>query len=103
RRIVRDRHRRGYTARDTIARWPSVRNGEERHVFPFASKADFVFDTSLVYEMAVLRVYAERYLLEVPNDAPEFVTAHRLRQMIDRFVPIYPDHVPFTSILREFI
>lgn len=103
RRIVRDRHGRGYTARDTIARWPSVRRGEEQHVFPFASEADFVFDTSLVYELAVLRVFAERYLLEVPSNDPAFVTAHRLRQLIDRFVPIYPDHVPRTSILREFI
>jgi uridine kinase len=103
RRIVRDRRGRGYTARDTIARWPSVRRGEEKHVFPFAAAADFVFDTSLVYEIAVMRVFAERYLLEVPNDDPAFVTAHRLRQLIDRFVPIYPDHVPRTSILREFI
>jgi uridine kinase len=103
RRIVRDRHGRGYTARDTIARWPSVRRGEERHVFPFAAEADFVFDTSLVYEIAVMRVFAERYLLEVPHDDPAFVTAHRLRQLIDRFVPIYSDHVPRTSILREFI
>ena len=103
RRIVRDRHGRGYTARDTIARWPSVRRGEEKHVFPFAAEADFVFDTSLVYEIAVMRVFAERYLLEVPKDDPAFVTAHRLRQLIDRFVPIYSDHVPRTSILREFI
>ena len=103
RRIVRDRHGRGNTAGQTIARWPSVRRGEERHVFPFAATADFVFDTSLVYEIAVLRVFAERYLLEVSNDDPAFVTAHRLRQLIDRFVPIYPDHVPRTSILREFI
>lgn len=103
RRIVRDRHGRGYTARDTIARWPSVRRGEERWVLPFAGEADFVFDSSLVYELAVLRVFAERYLLEVPSDDPAFVTAHRLRQLIDRIVPIYPDHVPRTSILREFI
>jgi uridine kinase len=103
RRIVRDRHGRGYTARDTIARWPSVRRGEEHYVFPFAAEADFIFDTSLVYEIAVLRVFAERYLLEVPKDDPAFVTAHRLRQLIDRFVPIYSDHVPRTSILREFI
>ncbi len=103
RRIVRDRHGRGNTAAQTIARWPSVRRGEERNVFPYAGSADFVFDTSLVYEIAVLRVYAERYLLEVPHDDAAFVTAHRLRQLIDRFVPIYPDHVPRTSILREFI
>jgi uridine kinase len=103
RRIVRDRHRRGYTAQATIARWASVRRGEERDVLPYAADADFVFDTSLVYEVAVLRIYAERYLLEVPSSAPEFVTAHRLRQLLDRFVPITAEHVPPTSILREFI
>lgn len=80
-----------------------MRRGEEHHVFPFAAEADFVFDTSLVYEIAVLRIFAERYLLEVPREDPAFVTAHRLRQLIDRFVPIYEDHVPRTSILREFI
>ncbi len=103
RRIVRDRHQRGYSARESIARWPSVRRGEERHVLPFAQVADAVFDSSLVYEVAVLRVYAERYLLEVPPDDPAALTAHRLRLLIDRFVPIHAEHVPRTSLLREFI
>jgi uridine kinase len=80
-----------------------VRRGEERHVFTCIAEADTVFDSSLVYELAVLRVYAERYLLEIPEDHPTYVTAYRLRQLIDRFVPIHADHVPPTSILREFI
>jgi uridine kinase len=103
RRIVRDRHQRGYLAHDSIRRWPSVRRGEERHVFTFQDRADVVFDTSLVYELAVLRVYAERYLLEIPPDDTAYATGYRLRQLIDRFVPIHPDHVPPTSLLREFI
>jgi uridine kinase len=103
RRIVRDRHARGRSAADNIARWPSVQEGERRHIFPFQAEADAVFDSSLVYEPAVLKVYAERYLLEVPADHPAYGTAWRLRTLIDRFVAIYPDHVPPTSIIREFI
>jgi uridine kinase len=103
RRIVRDRHQRGYSAAANILRWPSVQTGEREHIFPFQAEADAVFDAALVYEPAVLKVYAERYLLEVPQDSPAFATAHRLRYLIDRFVSIYPDHVPPTSLLREFI
>ncbi len=103
RRIVRDRRHRGHDAAQTIARWPKVRAGERRHIYPFQSHADAVFDTSLVYELSVLRVYAERYLLEVPRHDPAYTTASRLMQLLDRFVSIYPDHVPPTSILREFI
>ncbi len=103
RRIVRDRHGRGYSAADNIARWPSVLAGERKHIFPFHSEADVVFDTALIYEPSVLKVYAERYLLEVPADHPSFATAFRLRHLVDRFVAIYPDHVPPTSLIREFI
>lgn len=103
RRIVRDRHQRGYSAADNIARWPSVQAGERKHIFPFQGEADEVFDTALIYEPSVLKVYAERYLLEVPQDHPSFPTAFRLRHLIDHFVAIYPDHVPPTSLLREFI
>ncbi|MBI5067751.1 MAG: cyclic nucleotide-binding domain-containing protein [Deltaproteobacteria bacterium] len=103
RRIVRDRHSRGYSAADNIGRWPSVQEGERRHIFPFRRLADAVFDSSLVYELAVLKVYGERYLLEVPPDHPAFGTAWRLRSLVDRFVAIYPEHVPQTSLLREFI
>ena len=103
RRIVRDRHSRGYDAAQTIERWPKVRAGERQHIYPFQLNADAVFDSSLVYELSVLRVYAERYLLEVPRSHPSYKTAFRLMHMLDRFVSIYPDHVPPTSILREFI
>ncbi len=103
RRIVRDRHRRGSSAADNIARWPSVRRGERVHIFPFQYNADEVFDSSLIYELSVLKVFAERYLLEVPQDHPSYITAFRLLQLLDQHVAIYPDHVPPTSLLREFI
>jgi uridine kinase len=103
RRIVRDRHTRGHNAVNSILRWPSVRAGEHNNIFPFQYHADAVFDSSLIYELAVLKVYAERYLLEVPQSHPAHTTAFRLLQLLDRFVTIYPDHVPRTSILREFI
>lgn len=103
RRIVRDRHGRNHDAAATILRWPSVRAGERAHIFPFFDRADAVFDTSLVYELSVLKGYAERYLLEVPPTSPAYTTAFRLRQLIDRFVAIHSEHIPPTSILREFI
>jgi len=103
RRIVRDRHGRGAKAADNILRWPSVRRGERAHIYPCLPNADAVFDTSLIYEISVLKVFADRYLLEVPEGHPAFPTAFRLRHVMDRFVTIYPDHVPPTSLLREFI
>jgi uridine kinase len=103
RRIVRDRHQRGYGAAENIVRWPSVQAGEREHIFPHQHEADAVFDAALIYEPAVLKVFAERYLLEVPPSHPAYPTAHRLRYLVDRFVSIYPDHVPPTSLIREFI
>ncbi|HET9596955.1 MAG TPA: cyclic nucleotide-binding protein, partial [Anaeromyxobacteraceae bacterium] len=103
RRIVRDRHGRGYRADENILRWRSVQRGERRHIFPYQGEADAVFDSALVYEPSVLKVYAERYLLEVPPSSPAYAVAWRLRLLLDRFVTIYPDHVPPTSMLREFI
>lgn len=103
RRIVRDRHGRATNAADSIRRWRSVRRGERRHIFPFLHTADASFNSSLIYEVSVLKVYADRYLLEVPTDHPSYPTAYRLRRLIDQFVTIYPDQVPPTSLLREFI
>ncbi len=103
RRIVRDRHSRGTSAAQNLARWPSVRRGERLHIDPHRPQADFVFDTSLIYELSVLRVFAERYLLEVREDSPQHPGALRLLRWMAPFVPIYPDRVPPTSILREFI
>jgi uridine kinase len=103
RRIVRDRHTRGSLAASNVLRWPSVRAGERKHIFPYQHHADAVFDSSLIYELSVLKVFAERYLLEVPQDDPAYATAFRLLGLLDRFVTIYPDHVPPTSLLREFV
>jgi uridine kinase len=103
RRIVRDRHGRGTSTAESLARWTSVRRGERLHIHPFQGNADRIFDSALVYEPAVLKVFAERYLLEVPRNHPEFGAAEHLRRLLDPIVPIHPDHVPPTSILREFI
>lgn len=103
RRIVRDRSRRGAMAADNVMRWASVRRGERRHIFPYQHLADEVFDSSLIYELAVLKVHAERYLLEISDDHPAFAVGYRLLSMLDRFVTLRPDQVPPTSILREFI
>jgi uridine kinase len=103
RRIVRDRLFRGYSAATTIETWPRVRHGEMRHIFPFQEYADVMFNAALVYEQAVLRPYAERFLLEVPHEHPSFVDAYRLLKFVSSFVPIFEDRVPQNSILREFI
>ncbi|TNE50641.1 MAG: cyclic nucleotide-binding domain-containing protein [Deltaproteobacteria bacterium] len=103
RRIVRDRHHRDIHAADNILRWPSVRAGERKHIYPFLEQADVTFNSSLVYELSVLKVFADRYLMEVNREHPAFTTAFRLRQLIEHVVTIYPDHVPQTSLLREFI
>jgi uridine kinase len=103
RRIVRDRVYRNHTAAATIAAWPAVRRGEEKHIFPFQESADATMNTALVYETAVLKVYAQRFLLEVPADDPSFSEAYRLLKFLESFIPIFPDRVPQNSILREFI
>jgi uridine kinase len=103
RRIVRDRLYRGYSAQETIRQWPSVRAGENRNIFPFQEEADVMFNSALVYEMCVLKNYAERFLLTVPRNVPEYTEAHRLLSFLEFFVPIFPEEVPENSILREFI
>lgn len=103
RRIVRDRKFRGYRAAHTIKVWPSVQKGEEHNIFPFQEEADVIFNSTLVYEPSVLRMYAERFLLEVPTDDESFGEAWRLLHFVRMFVPVFADEVPHTSILREFI
>lgn len=103
RRIVRDRLFRGHPATRTLEMWGDVRRGEARGIFPFQEEADVIFNSALVYEPAVLRVYAERFLLEVPREHPAFTEAYRLLKFLGWFVPVFPDEVPHTSILREFI
>lgn len=103
RRIVRDRAFRGYSAAQSIEIWPRVKRGELRNIYPFQEDADVMFNSALVYEPAVLHVFAERFLMEIKRDDPARVAGYRLRKFIDLFVPIAPDTVPQTSILREFI
>lgn len=103
RRIVRDRRYRGYSAAETITRWPSVRRGEMRHIFPFQDNGDVLYNSALLYEHAVLKNEAERYLLEVPDDHPAFTEAYRLLGFLRLIVPAPADAVPQTSLLREFI
>jgi len=103
RRIVRDRKYRGHGAGRTLNMWPSVLRGERQNIFPYQESADLMFNSTLIYEPAVLRVFAERFLLEVPSDDEAFGEAYRLLQFVRMFVPIFPDEVPHTSILREFV
>jgi uridine kinase len=103
RRIVRDRKYRNYTAETTILRWPKVRAGEEKHIFPFQERCDAMFNSALAYETAVLKSFADRYLLEVPPVSPAQARGYQLRRFLELFVPVWPDDVPATSILREFI
>ncbi len=103
RRIVRDRLFRGFTAERTLELWERVRQGEGRWIFPFQEEADVMFNSALVYEQAVLKVYAERFLLQVPRTSRAYTEAYRLLKFLSLFVPVFPDEVPQTSILREFI
>ena len=103
RRITRDYATRGADALSTLRRWPSVRRGEERHIFPYQENADVIFNTSLFYEIMVLRPKVEPILREVPDTEPEFGEAHRLMKFLDNFTPLYTDEIPPTSILREFV
>ncbi len=103
RRIVRDARTRGATALDTIRRWPSVRRGEERYIFPFQEGADAMFNSALIYELAVLKQFAEPLLFAVPEDGPEFVEAKRLLKFLDYFLGVSSEGIPSNSILREFV
>ncbi len=103
RRIVRDRLFRGFSAERTLGLWERVRRGEARWIFPYQEEADVMFNSALVYEPAVLKTFAERFLLQVPRTSPTYPEAYRLLKFQSMFVPIFPDEVPHTSILREFI
>ncbi len=103
RRIVRDAASRGYTAAETIRRWPSVQRGEKQHIFPYQEHSDAIFNSSLVHELAVLRSAAEPLLLQVRSEDPEYVEANRLLSFLQWFRPAPADPVPDNSILREFI
>ena len=103
RRLVRDRLYRGFTAERTLELWERVRKGEARWIFPFQEEADVMFNSALVYEPAMLKTYAERFLLQVPKTSRTYPEAFRLLKFLSLFVPVFPDEVPQTSLLREFI
>ena len=103
RRLTRDYRQRGSDALQTLSRWASVRRGEERHIFPYQENADVMLNSSLFYEISVLRPFAEKILREVPDTVPEYDEARRMLKFLDNFIPIPPDEIPPTSILREFI
>ena len=103
RRLTRDYRQRGADALSTLSRWASVRRGEEKHIFPYQENADVMLNSSLFYEISVLRPFAEKILREVPDTVPEYDEARRMLKFLDNFIPIPPDEIPPTSILREFI
>ena len=103
RRIIRDYRFRNYSARETIARWPSVRRGEEKWIFPFQENADVMFNSALLFELAVLKKHAEPILAEVPKYCDEYTETHRLIKFLNYFVSIPEREIPPTSLLREFV
>ena len=103
RRIVRDAMTRGNDARETISRWDSVRKGEEDNIFPYQEEADVMFNSAQIYEIAVLKQYAEPLLFAVPRDCPDYQEAQRLLKFLEYFLNIPSEAIPKTSLLREFI
>lgn len=103
RRIIRDSKYRGTSALETLRRWPSVRRGEERWIFPYQENADTMFNSSLLFELGVMKSYGESVLAAVPNTVPEYAQAYRLRKFLSYFREIPSQMIPPTSLLREFL
>ena len=103
RRIVRDYNFRGYSALHTLSMWDSVNRGEKKNIFPYQEQADAMFNSSLVYELGVLKNYAMPLLLKIDNHQPEFSEAKRLYRLLSYFEPINPKYIPNQSLIREFI
>ena len=103
RRIVRDNNFRGYSALATLQRWPSVRLGEQRHIFPYQENADVMFNSALLYELGILRPFAEPLLKMVPQSSEEYAESVRLLSILELIEPIQTKFIPPTSILREFL
>ena len=103
RRIVRDARERGYSAKDTISRWESVRRGEKKYIFPYQEHADVMFNSALVYELSALKPLAEPLLRQVPYGIPEYIEAKRLLAFLEWFLPVEAKIVPENSIVREFL
>lgn len=103
RRMVRDARTRGASARDTIRMWPSVRKGEEQYIFPFQEDADVMFNSALIYELSVLKQFAEPLLFGIPTDCPEYIEAKRLLKFLNYFLGVDTTDIPKNSLLREFV
>lgn len=103
RRMIRDARTRGTDARRTIEMWPSVRRGEEENIFPFQEQADAMFNSVLIYELAVIKQFAEPLLFQIPKDAPEYYEAKRLLKFLDYFLNVTSESLPNNSICREFV
>ena len=103
RRMVRDYRTRGASAKRTLSMWESVRRGEEENIFPFQEEADAMFNSALVYELAVLKQFIEPLLFGIPKEDPEFLEAKRLLKFMEYFLGISSEDVPHNSILREFV
>ena len=103
RRIVRDNQFRGYSALHTLKMWDSVNRGEERNIFPYQEEADSMFNSSLIYELAVLKDYAVPLLKEINNTMPEYSEAKKLLSLLEYFESVPSEYVPTNSLLREFI
>ena len=103
RRMVRDARTRGTTAEKTIAMWSSVRRGEDKYIFPFQEEADVMFNSALIYELAVLKPYAESILFGIPKNVPEYIEAKRLLKFLDYFIGISSEDIPKNSLMREFV
>lgn len=103
RRIVRDARTRNTSAQETLAMWHSVRRGEEKYIFPFQESADVMFNSALVYEIAVLKTYAEPLLFQIPRDSAEYKEAKRLLKFLDYFLPLPTENIAQNSLAREFI
>lgn len=103
RRMVRDARTRGSSAQRTLRMWDSVRRGEEENIFPFQEEADAMFNSALIYELAVLKPFAEPLLFQIPRDAPEYLEAKRLLKFLDYFLSVPSESLPNNSICREFV
>ena len=103
RRIIRDNRTRGHSAMATIKMWNNVRRGEETNIFPYQDNCDAIFNSSLIFELSVLKQYIEPLLFNIPNDSPEIAVARRLLKFLSFFLSVDSETIPKYSILREFI
>ena len=103
RRMVRDARTRGFSAKDTISRWASVRHGEQKHIYPFEEQADEMFNSATLYELAVLKTFAEPLLFSITPDMEEYPEAKRLLKFLSYFLGLSCEDVPRNSLIREFI